>query len=219
MIHKFIGFFFLSRFFGYGAGEFFCLDRWYCYRYRGHFLLCPIALAARREERLRALAEELEEHRGGVLVVACDVSRDGDLLRAVAEARERFARVDHVIANAGFGVAGRLERLTLEDYRRQLETNVFGVLRTVYATLDDLAATRGCLAIIGSVSGYVALPGTSPYFNAGSCVIPGQLTGLEIENGRISMVKWTSAPHKPGDNGHGIRRELIAPPRHLAHLH
>jgi hypothetical protein len=66
---------------------------------------------------------------------------------------------------------------------------------------------------------HFALSGTLPYFNAGSCVIPGQLTGLEIENGRISLVKWTSAPHKPGDNDHGVRRELIAPPRHLAHLH
>jgi short-subunit dehydrogenase len=122
-----------------------------------------LVLAARRVERLRALAEELEERRTGVLVAPCDVSRDGDLERVAGEARERFGRIDHVIANAGFGVAGRLERLAVEDYRRQLETNVFGVLRTVYATLDDLAAARGCLAILGSVSGYVALPGTSPY--------------------------------------------------------
>ena len=68
-----------------------------------------------------------------------------------------------VVANAGFGVVGPVEQLTLEDYRRQFETNVFGVLRTVYATVGDLKTSRGRLVIIGSVSGHVATPGASPY--------------------------------------------------------
>ena len=59
--------------------------------------------------------------------------------------RAALGKLDVVVANAGFGVSGRLERLTLDDYRRQLETNVFGVLRTVYATLDDLKKSRGRL--------------------------------------------------------------------------
>jgi short-subunit dehydrogenase len=58
---------------------------------------------------------------------------------------------------------GRLDRLTIADYRRQFETNVFGVLRTIYATLDDLRRTRGRLVIIGSVSGHLAMGGGSPY--------------------------------------------------------
>ena len=67
------------------------------------------------------------------------------------------------VANAGFGVVGEVTRLTLDDYRRQFETNVFGVLRTVYATLDDLRRTRGRLVIIGSVSGHLSTPGASAY--------------------------------------------------------
>jgi len=78
-------------------------------------------------------------------------------------ARAAFGRLDVVIANAGFGVVGPVERLTLDDYRRQFETNIFGVLRTVHATLADLKASRGRLAVIGSVAGYVATPGSSPY--------------------------------------------------------
>jgi short-subunit dehydrogenase len=68
-----------------------------------------------------------------------------------------------VVANAGFGVVGPVERLTLDDYRRQFETNVFGVLRTVQATLPHLKTVRGQLVILGSVAGYVATPGSSPY--------------------------------------------------------
>ena len=97
------------------------------------------------------------------LVLACDVTRDGELERAVAQVRDALGRIDVVVANAGFGVVGRVDRLTIEDFRRQFETNVFGVLRTIYATLDDLKRTRGRLAILGSVSGHLATPGGSPY--------------------------------------------------------
>jgi len=97
------------------------------------------------------------------IAVRCDVTVDGDPERAVAAARERFGVVDVVVANAGFGVVGPVALLTLDDYRRQFETNVFGVLRTVYAALPDVRRRRGRIAIIGSVSGHIATPGSSPY--------------------------------------------------------
>jgi len=122
-----------------------------------------LALAARRTERLEALAGELRARGRRALVLACDVTRDGDLETAVARTREGLGPIDVVVANAGFGVVGPVERLRLDDYRRQFETNVFGVLRTVYATLEDLKRTRGRLAILGSVSGHLATPGGSPY--------------------------------------------------------
>ena len=83
--------------------------------------------------------------------------------QALAAARTAFGRVDVLVANAGFGVVGNVERLTLDDYRRQFETNVFGVLRTVWAGLDDVKRSRGRVVLIGSVSGHVATPGSSPY--------------------------------------------------------
>ncbi|MEE8385974.1 MAG: SDR family NAD(P)-dependent oxidoreductase, partial [Dehalococcoidia bacterium] len=122
-----------------------------------------LVLAARREQRLRELSGELEVLGGRVLVVRCDVTRDGDVEEAVAAARAEFGRIDHVVANAGFGVVGPFAKLGLEDFRRQFETNVFGVLRTVAATREDLIASRGCLALIGSVNSYLPFPETSPY--------------------------------------------------------
>jgi short-subunit dehydrogenase len=122
-----------------------------------------VALAARRLDRLEALAAEIEKIGRRAVVIPCDVTRDGDLERAADRARAAFGKLDVVVANAGFGVSGRLETLSLDDYRRQLETNVFGVLRTVYATLEDLKKTRGRLVLIGSVSGHVGVPGSSAY--------------------------------------------------------
>ena len=122
-----------------------------------------VALAARRGDRLEQLAAEIEATGRRALALPCDVTVDGDLERAAAQARAALGRIDVVVANAGFGVAGPLDTLTLDDYRYQFETNVFGVLRTIYATLDDVKRARGRLVILGSVSGHVGLPGSTAY--------------------------------------------------------
>ena len=122
-----------------------------------------LILTARRADRLTALAAEIERGGRRALALTADVTVDGDLERAVGQARAKLGRLDVVVANAGFGVVGPVERLALDDYRRQFETNVFGVLRTVHATLAELKASRGRLVILGSVAGYVATAGSSPY--------------------------------------------------------
>jgi short-subunit dehydrogenase len=123
-----------------------------------------LTLAARRKDRLAAIAQKIAGTGNPTPVsVECDVTRDGDLERAVAEAVRNWNKLDVVFANAGFGVAAPLKKLTVNDYRRQFETNVFGVLRTIYAALPELEKTRGNLAIVSSVSGWVSTPGASPY--------------------------------------------------------
>lgn len=120
-------------------------------------------LAGRRLDRLEALVREIQEAGGQALAVQCDVTRDGELERAASRAREELGGIDVVVANAGMGVAGTIESLTLEDVRRQFETNVFGVLRTVYATLPDVKRARGNIALVGSVASYLSTPQTGAY--------------------------------------------------------
>lgn len=122
-----------------------------------------VALGARRVERLEMLAAELRQAGRRALAIACDVTRDGDLEQAMAQTRQTLGPIYVLVANAGYGVVGAFRTLTIDDYRRQFETNVIGLLRTLRAGLGDLEATRGHLVLLGSVSGYVALPGSSPY--------------------------------------------------------
>src|SRR4051812_10488027 len=89
-----------------------------------------LTLIARREDRLRALASELEKGGIRVLVRRGDVNSEGDLEAAVRATLETFGKIDIVIANAGFGVVGNFVTLSIDDYRRQFETNVFGLLKT-----------------------------------------------------------------------------------------
>ena len=122
-----------------------------------------LLLMARRVERLEALAAELAAGGARVRVHAGDVTRAEDLEAAVAAATREFGRLDIAIANAGFGVAGRFEALTEADYLRQFDTNVLGVLRTLRASRSELLRNRGSFVIMGSVAGYVGLPGSSAY--------------------------------------------------------
>jgi short-subunit dehydrogenase len=149
-----------------------------------------LTLVARRKERLEALANRIAGA-GNVrpAIVECDVTRDGDVERAVVESLRVFGKLDIAIANAGFGVIGSLKKLSIEDYRRQFETNVFGVLRTIYAALPEIEKAKGNIVIIGSVAGWVAAPGVSPY-NMSKFALRGLANTITPELG-LSGVKVT----------------------------
>jgi short-subunit dehydrogenase len=122
-----------------------------------------LVLMGRRRERLERLSTELEASGAQAVAHVGDVTRRADLDAAVALATTRFGRLDMAVANAGFGVVGPFASLTIEDYRRQFETNVFGLLETAKACLAELEKARGRLVLIGSVAGYIATPNASPY--------------------------------------------------------
>jgi NAD(P)-dependent dehydrogenase (short-subunit alcohol dehydrogenase family) len=121
-----------------------------------------LVLAARRLDRLQALVAELAA-RAAAIAVPTDVTQDGQLQAAVEAGVRAFGALDVAVANAGFGVGGDIGRLTVDDFRRQMETNFFGVLRTAEAALPELRKTGGRLAIIGSVAGHVPGPRMAPY--------------------------------------------------------
>jgi short-subunit dehydrogenase len=122
-----------------------------------------VALVARRLEQLETLAAELRKAGAQASAHRGDVTVDGDIARVVATLAALGQRPDIVIANAGFGVVGSALQLSIEDYRRQFETNVFGVLRTLLETGDSLRARRGRFVVMGSVAGYLSAPGGSAY--------------------------------------------------------
>jgi NAD(P)-dependent dehydrogenase (short-subunit alcohol dehydrogenase family) len=134
-----------------------------------------VAMLARRVERMEETARRL-----GGRAVRCDVCADGDVDRAVEEVVREMGGVDVAIANAGIAVSGTIETLGVDDYRRQMETNFFGVLRTTKAVLDPLRKSRGRLGIVGSVNGHLAVPGWSAYV-ASKFAVRGLAEALRFE--------------------------------------
>lgn len=139
---------------------------------------------------LLTLERELTEKFQKCIAIKCDVNSDNDLQEAVKIGTEKFGRIDIAIANAGFGLHGKLEELNISDYKKQFETNVFGVLRTIYATLPELKKTKGVICIIGSVNGILPFSvGTSPYTMSKFAVRGlAQILSLELEPCGVSVV-------------------------------
>src|SRR5262249_53400022 len=115
-------------------------------------------MLARRVDKMQDVAQRL-----GGRAVRCDVCSDEEVQRAVDEVVAELGGIDVAIANAGIAVSGTAHKLSIEDYRRQMGTNVFGVIRTVKAVREPLRKSRGRLGIVGSVNGQLAVPGWSAY--------------------------------------------------------
>jgi uncharacterized protein len=140
-----------------------------------------VVLTGRRIEKISSSAKDISSRYKESIAVKCDVTKDGELEKAVEEGVKTFGKIDVVVANAGFGLQGNLENLTIEDYRRQFETNIFGVLRTIYASLEELKKTKGSICIIGSVNSIVSFStGSSPY-TMSKFAIRGLVKSLSLE--------------------------------------
>jgi len=122
-----------------------------------------LVLTARRENRLSTLASQLEHIGCEVLCVRCDVRDETAVQAAIDTAIERFGRLDVAIANAGFGINARFLTLSNQDYQRQFDTNIFGVMNTLRAAHPHLKKAAGRAVIIGSVNSHVSLPASSAY--------------------------------------------------------
>lgn len=146
-----------------------------------------VAVSARRAERLLEVVAEIGDAGSEGFAVPCDVAEEAQVRDAVAAVVERFGRLDVAVANAGFAVGGAFERLDAEDWRRQLDVNVVGLAMTARYALPHLRASRGRLALVGSVAGLVPAPGAAPYGASKAAVRSlGQTLAVELEGSGVS---------------------------------
>jgi NADP-dependent 3-hydroxy acid dehydrogenase YdfG len=112
---------------------------------------CNVVLAARREDRLIALAAELGE---GTLVAPTDVSDPAACAALVARTLERFGSLDILINNAGLGLYGSIAEGDPEDWRKMFDVNVLGVLYTTRAAVRQmLRQGAGDVLFVSSLAG------------------------------------------------------------------
>src|SRR3954447_26521154 len=99
-----------------------------------------------------------------VLPLALDVTDPRAADEAVRKAVETFGRLDVLVNNAGYGDIGSVEETSLEDFRAQIETNLFGVIIVTKAAIPVLRAQgSGHIIQVSSVGGRVGATGRAPY--------------------------------------------------------
>jgi NADP-dependent 3-hydroxy acid dehydrogenase YdfG len=113
-----------------------------------------VVVAARREERLDALVERIQNSGGRTLAVSCDVTDEGQAHDLVRRAVEEFGRIDILVNNAGVMLLSTVQKGLSDQWRQMFEVNVMGLL---YATDAAIAVMKeqgsGHLVNISSVAG------------------------------------------------------------------
>ncbi|NIJ20668.1 NAD(P)-dependent dehydrogenase (short-subunit alcohol dehydrogenase family) [Sphingomonas naasensis] len=97
-------------------------------------------------------------------IARLDVTSEVDARAAVEAAIDRFGALDVLVNNAGYGDVGSVEDTTIDSFRRQIETNLFGTIILTKAAIPHMRA-RGSGHIIqfSSVGGRLGAPGRAPY--------------------------------------------------------
>ncbi len=154
-----------------------------------------VVVTARRAEALRDLVREIEAAGGQAVAVPGDVTRKEDL-RAVAEtAVEHFGRIDTWVNNASVYIQGRVQDITLEEYRRVLDVNLVGLINGTQCALEVmLPQGSGVIVQVSSVAAERGVPYTSAYSAAKA--------GIDGFTGALRSELW----------GTGVRLSILYPP-------
>lgn len=139
-----------------------------------------LVLAARNEDALRQLANEVKENGGEAIYVVADVGNQTDHRKIAHAAREAFGGFDTWINDAGVSIYGKLLDVNTEDHRRLFETNFWGV---VYGSLEAakfLKERGGAIINIGSTLSDRAIPIQGMY-SASKHAVKGFTDALRME--------------------------------------
>ena len=118
-----------------------------------------VVIGARREDRLKALAEEI-----GAAYAPIDVTRRADVARLVDLARERFGRLDVLVSNAGVMPIGPLDELDVDAWERMVDVNIKGVLFGIAAALPVFREQGGGhFVTTASTAAYKVVPNQAVY--------------------------------------------------------
>jgi NAD(P)-dependent dehydrogenase (short-subunit alcohol dehydrogenase family) len=123
-----------------------------------------IALLGRREEALEELAQDCDRLGGHAYPMKTDVTDEEAVRAAARRAVESFGRIDVWVNNAGITLFARLEEAPMEDFRRVIDTNLFGYIHGARAVIPYFREQgRGTLINVGSFVGKIGSPYVSAY--------------------------------------------------------
>lgn len=147
---------------------------------------CASHLAVRGHVVYGADRRELDPSLG-VHPIVMDVNDDISVEQGIAQLLEEQGRIDVVVNNAGFGIAGPIEDTSMEEARAQMETNFFGPLRLIRAVLPQMRSQRsGLIVNMASIGGLIALPFQGLY-SASKFALEGLSEALRMEVGRFGI--------------------------------
>lgn len=172
--------------------------------------------ASSREGADRVVAE-IASKGGRALAVQADVSKASDVRRLFAESEKAFGSLDVLVNNSGVYQFGPLESITEDEFHRQFNTNVLGLLLTTQEAAKHFGPEGGSVINIGSVASRATPPATAIYsatkgaVDAVTHVLAKELAPRKI---RVNAINpggvVTEGTHSAGIIGSDLEKQMIA---------
>jgi hypothetical protein len=178
-----------------------------------------VALAARREDELRSVADRIESDGGEALVVPTDVTDEEQVDELVDRTHEAFGSLDILVNNAGVMLLERVEDADVENFRQMVEVNLLGLMDVTHTALPYMREQgEGHVVNLSSVAGRKAYAGSSGY-NASKFGVNGFSEALREEvtgedDVRVTLIEPgfvdTELPeHIPSDDQQEMARQML----------
>jgi NAD(P)-dependent dehydrogenase (short-subunit alcohol dehydrogenase family) len=121
----------------------------------------------RNPEKDAPIKNALKKENLPIKVIQLDVIDDESLKNAIDQVTSEAGRIDVLVNNAGYGLVGALEELSMEEIKAQYETNLFGLVRVIQAVLPTMRKQRsGRILNLSSGAGLFGYPGGSAYVSS-----------------------------------------------------
>ena len=121
----------------------------------------------RNPEKDAPIKNALKKENLPIKVIQLDVIDDESLKNAIDHVTSEAGRIDVLVNNAGYGLVGALEELSMEEFKAQYETNLFGLVRVIQAVLPTMRKQRsGRILNLSSGAGLFGYPGGSAYVSS-----------------------------------------------------
>ncbi len=140
-----------------------------------------IAAAARSEDKLSKLKEEISKTGNRIIAVPTDVSKETDCKNLIDKTVAEYGRIDILINNAGISMRALFEEVELEVIKKLMDVNFWGTVYCTKFALPYLLQAKGSLVGVSSIAGYKGLPGRTGY-SASKFAMQGFLEVVRTEN-------------------------------------
>ena len=121
----------------------------------------------RNLDKSKAISNLKEKEKLSLEILQLDVNDDESVKEAIQWITNEQERIDVLVNNAGYSLVGPFEELSVEEFKEQFETNVFGVIRVTQAVLPIMRRQRnGIIVNISSIAGKIGFPLTSAYVSS-----------------------------------------------------
>ncbi len=118
----------------------------------------------RNLEKAKSISDIAKKENLSLYTIKLDVTDEKSVNNAIKTIKSDAGRIDVLVNNAGYGLVGSIEDLSMSEIKAQYETNVFGLIRVTQAVLPIMREQKsGTIVNISSIGGKIALPLSSPY--------------------------------------------------------